>query len=336
MKKKTKTLKNEIFNREILPASGLSAFIYSYKKKKISRMTLSPLHAAVADGDVAKLTSYLQNNKNNNNNHDMHVLDLQGYAPIHLAAFYDRIDCLIVLHQFGADLNAVSKHGQTPLTLARMNNAANCIQFLLSKSAIDLMEQLQQQQNRQENDDDDQQPQPQQQMITASHTTQSLGNLFTQNAELKHQIEMLKEENEKLKREVKQITKEKGQITKEKEHFRRRENWLETNVTRLHVEARQASDLAQLKQTLLEIETNAKVREIQKAKEANETVASQNVFLQLLGAQLVEANAKAIQNFEAWKLAIKAKDAVELQNVKLKKKDSDIARTTRRKSVGSI
>ena len=54
------------------------------------------------------------------------------FSPAHVAARYGSLGCLRALKRFGAELNVVNEHGQTPLHLAAMRGHDVCMDFLLN------------------------------------------------------------------------------------------------------------------------------------------------------------------------------------------------------------
>jgi len=69
------------------------------------------LHCACVDNDANHLRSIISQA-----NVDEH--DYEGKTPLHLAAAYNSVECIRVLCEAGANPNATTKKGDTPLDLA--------------------------------------------------------------------------------------------------------------------------------------------------------------------------------------------------------------------------
>ena len=59
----------------------------------------------------------------------------EGFAPIHDAAFHGRVDLIQMLLDSGADMNARSNGGETPLGTAVRAGRAEAAAFLRGKGA---------------------------------------------------------------------------------------------------------------------------------------------------------------------------------------------------------
>lgn len=64
------------------------------------------------------------------------VQDKSGHYPIHLAVQTNSIDCVMVLLRIGVDVNVVSRHGYTPLFLAKANNLKHIESLLIENKAV--------------------------------------------------------------------------------------------------------------------------------------------------------------------------------------------------------
>lgn len=64
------------------------------------------------------------------------VQDTNGYRPIHIAARNNDFECTMVLINFGADINAVTISGITPLYLARAAQASQVVELLEAQGAV--------------------------------------------------------------------------------------------------------------------------------------------------------------------------------------------------------
>ncbi|XP_074553826.1 myotrophin [Halichoeres trimaculatus] len=58
-----------------------------------------------------------------------------GRKPLHYAADYNHSDVLLYLLSKGADINAIDRHGFTPLLCACYESSVNCVKLLLEKGA---------------------------------------------------------------------------------------------------------------------------------------------------------------------------------------------------------
>ena len=75
-----------------------------------------PIHLAAADGDAALLAACIDEGQDPNDR------DIQGYTPLALAADQvPNLDVLRLLISAGADANAKTKRGESPLLIAVKN-----------------------------------------------------------------------------------------------------------------------------------------------------------------------------------------------------------------------
>ncbi|XP_039673175.1 ankyrin repeat domain-containing protein 10b isoform X2 [Perca fluviatilis] len=93
-----------------------------------------PLHRACRDGDVGALCSLLQCTSNPA---DLTVEDtFYGWTPIHWAAHFGKLECVMRLIQVGCGVNAVtSRFAQTPTHIAAFGGHPECLLWLLQAGA---------------------------------------------------------------------------------------------------------------------------------------------------------------------------------------------------------
>ncbi|KAM8855275.1 ankyrin repeat domain-containing protein 10b isoform 3-T3 [Spinachia spinachia] len=93
-----------------------------------------PLHRACRDGDVAALCSLLQRTSNPA---DLAVEDtFYGWTPVHWAAHFGKLECVMRLVQVGSGVNAVtSRFAQTPIHIAAFGGHPECLLWLLRAGA---------------------------------------------------------------------------------------------------------------------------------------------------------------------------------------------------------
>ncbi|XP_036401196.1 ankyrin repeat domain-containing protein 10-like [Megalops cyprinoides] len=93
-----------------------------------------PLHRACRDGDIGALCSLLQCIKNEA---DLAAEDsFYGWTPIHWAAHFGKLECMMRLVQVGSGVNAVtSKFAQTPTHIAAFGGHPECLLWLLQAGA---------------------------------------------------------------------------------------------------------------------------------------------------------------------------------------------------------
>ncbi|KAM9486922.1 ankyrin repeat domain-containing protein 10-like isoform 2-T2 [Clarias gariepinus] len=93
-----------------------------------------PLHRACRDGDVLALHQLLQS--------DTHRSELltedsfYGWTPVHWAAHFGRLECVMQLVQAGCGVNAsTSRFAQTPAHIAAFGGHPQCLMWLLQAGA---------------------------------------------------------------------------------------------------------------------------------------------------------------------------------------------------------
>lgn len=93
-----------------------------------------PLHRACRDGDIGALLSLLQGTSNPA---DLAVEDtFYGWTPIHWAAHFGKLECVVRLVQVGCSVNAVtSRFAQTPTHIAAFGGHPECLLWLLQAGA---------------------------------------------------------------------------------------------------------------------------------------------------------------------------------------------------------
>ncbi|XP_020504427.1 ankyrin repeat domain-containing protein 10b [Labrus bergylta] len=93
-----------------------------------------PLHRACRDGDVGALCSLLQCTSNPA---DLTVEDtFYGWTPIHWAAHFGKLECVMRLVQVGCGVNVMtSRFAQTPTHIAAFGGHPECLLWLLQAGA---------------------------------------------------------------------------------------------------------------------------------------------------------------------------------------------------------
>ncbi|XP_008326476.1 ankyrin repeat domain-containing protein 10b [Cynoglossus semilaevis] len=93
-----------------------------------------PLHRACRDGDVGALCSLLQCTASPT---DLAVEDtFYGWTPIHWAAHFGKLECVMRLVQVGCGVNVVtSRFAQTPTHIAAFGGHPECLLWLLQAGA---------------------------------------------------------------------------------------------------------------------------------------------------------------------------------------------------------
>ncbi|XP_076015154.1 ankyrin repeat domain-containing protein 10b [Genypterus blacodes] len=96
--------------------------------------TRFPLHRACRDGDVGALCSLLQCISNPA---DLTMEDsCYGWTPIHWAAHFGKLECVMRLVQVGCGVNAMtSRFAQTPTHIAAFGGHPECLLWLLQAGA---------------------------------------------------------------------------------------------------------------------------------------------------------------------------------------------------------
>ncbi|XP_075999914.1 ankyrin repeat domain-containing protein 10a [Genypterus blacodes] len=93
-----------------------------------------PVHRACRDGDVGALVSLLQ--QLSNHAHLTAEDSCYGWTPIHWAAHYGQLECVMRLVQMGCEVNAVtSRFSQTPAHIAAFGGHPQCVAWLTQAGA---------------------------------------------------------------------------------------------------------------------------------------------------------------------------------------------------------
>ncbi|KAM3585095.1 uncharacterized protein V6R79_007353 [Siganus canaliculatus] len=93
-----------------------------------------PIHRACRDGDVQALVSLLQHLSNQT---ELTAEDsCYGWTPIHWAAHYGQLECMVRLVQMGCQVNTVSnRFNQTPTHTAAFGGHPHCVLWLTQAGA---------------------------------------------------------------------------------------------------------------------------------------------------------------------------------------------------------
>ncbi|XP_044043861.1 ankyrin repeat domain-containing protein 10-like isoform X2 [Siniperca chuatsi] len=93
-----------------------------------------PIHRACRDGDVGALVSLLQQLPNQA--HLTSEDSCYGWTPMHWAAHYGQLECLVHLVQMGCEVNMVtSRFNQTPTHTAAFGGHSHCVVWLTQAGA---------------------------------------------------------------------------------------------------------------------------------------------------------------------------------------------------------
>lgn len=84
------------------------------------------MHAAASEGDAAKLRELLTADGESKD-----VKDSEGRTALHFACGYGELDCVKVLLEFEADINALDENKNTALHYAAGYGQAECVKLLL-------------------------------------------------------------------------------------------------------------------------------------------------------------------------------------------------------------
>lgn len=96
-----------------------------------------PLHRACRDGDVAVLLSLLQRLSEHSDHGHLSTEDSRyGWTPLHWAAHYGQLECVILLVQMGSEVNTgSSRFDQTPTHIAAFGGHSHCVVWLTQAGA---------------------------------------------------------------------------------------------------------------------------------------------------------------------------------------------------------
>ncbi|CAL1601332.1 unnamed protein product [Knipowitschia caucasica] len=97
---------------------------------------LFPLHRACRDGDVEALVGLLHRLSEHTAGH-LSTEDYRfGWTPLHWAAHYGQLECLMLLVQMGCEVNTVSsRFDQTPTHTAAFGGHSHCVVWLTKAGA---------------------------------------------------------------------------------------------------------------------------------------------------------------------------------------------------------
>nr|XP_015295011.2 ankyrin repeat domain-containing protein 10 isoform X1 [Macaca fascicularis]XP_045233376.1 ankyrin repeat domain-containing protein 10 isoform X2 [Macaca fascicularis] len=92
-----------------------------------------PLHRACRDGDLATLCSLLQQTPHA---HLTSEDSFYGWTPVHWAAHFGKLECLVQLVRAGATLNvSTTRYAQTPAHIAAFGGHPQCLVWLIQAGA---------------------------------------------------------------------------------------------------------------------------------------------------------------------------------------------------------
>lgn len=96
-----------------------------------------PLHRACRDGDVAGLLALLQRLSGLSDHGHLSTEDSRyGWTPLHWAAHYGQLECVILLVQMGSEVNTgSSRFDQTPTHIAAFGGHSHCVVWLTQAGA---------------------------------------------------------------------------------------------------------------------------------------------------------------------------------------------------------
>lgn len=92
-----------------------------------------PLHRACRDGDLVALCSLLPHTPRA---HLAAEDSFYGWTPVHWAAHFGKLECLIQLVRAGASLNvSTTRYAQTPAHIAAFGGHPHCLVWLIQAGA---------------------------------------------------------------------------------------------------------------------------------------------------------------------------------------------------------
>ncbi|XP_004621527.1 ankyrin repeat domain-containing protein 10 [Sorex araneus] len=111
------------------PGSGVEA---GFSSEELLSLRF-PLHRACRDGDVAALCSLLRQAPRA---HLAAEDSFYGWTPVHWAAHFGKLECLVQLVQAGATLDtSTSRYAQTPAHIAAFGGHPQCLLWLIQAGA---------------------------------------------------------------------------------------------------------------------------------------------------------------------------------------------------------
>ncbi|QQR49186.1 ankyrin repeat domain-containing protein [bacterium] len=87
-------------------------------------------HEITKHGDYQSLQTLINNDLENIN-----TPDEDGLTPLHYAAYFSHLECIDILLQHGAKVNALNRYECTPLHLAAGKKSIDCLKLLVEHGA---------------------------------------------------------------------------------------------------------------------------------------------------------------------------------------------------------
>jgi hypothetical protein len=127
---KLNTVRDHLLNLAVFRRFAVSLLLLGVLASG-SRAFCGPIHDAARDGDVKKVELLLKEHPDLVSSKD----EKYGQAPLHVAAFSDRLDIAKLLLANKADVNAKANNGSTPLHLAAAKGNKDIVELLLENKA---------------------------------------------------------------------------------------------------------------------------------------------------------------------------------------------------------
>ena len=102
----------------------------SNKRSRKNNKGETPLHLAVMNNDVAKITELLTESTT-----DVNAKDNAGWTPLHESCNQGCLEIVKLLVEHNADVNALGYQNNTPLHEATLNKQFECVKYLLENGA---------------------------------------------------------------------------------------------------------------------------------------------------------------------------------------------------------
>jgi ankyrin repeat protein len=102
----------------------------SNKRSRKNNKGETPLHLAVMNNDLAKITELLTNSAT-----DVNAKDNAGWTPLHESCNQGCLEIVKLLVEHNADVNALGYQNNTPLHEATLNKQFECVKYLLENGA---------------------------------------------------------------------------------------------------------------------------------------------------------------------------------------------------------